>query len=243
MAENRWKRVILVGFLLALPGLAVAVTQFSGLSLQALLASRDSFREFAQAHEIAALSIYVAAYVAAVALSIPGALILTLMGGFLFGALKGGLAAILGASLGASLIFWLARGILRDFFKGKADGLVAKMAGNFQENAFSYLLFLRLIPVFPFFLVNIVPAFCRVSLPVFASATFFGIMPATFAIAAIGAGLDDVIARAGADGFSPANLLTPPLWVGLCVLGFLSLLPVAYKRIQKRKTKAKAGEP
>lgn len=243
MAENRWKRVVLAGFLIALPGLAVVLTQVSGFSLQGLLAQRDSLQEFSQAHEIVALFTYVAAYAAAVALSVPGALILTLMGGFLFGAIKGGLAAVLGASMGASLIFLLARGILRDFFKGRAEGMVSKLARNFEKNAFSYLLFLRLIPVFPFFLVNIVPAFCRVTLPVFVTATFFGIMPATFAIAAIGAGLDEVIARAGADGFSPANLLTPPLWIGLCVLGFLSLLPVAYKRISERKAGDKGGEP
>ena len=68
-------------------------------------------------------------------------------------------------------------------------------------------------------------------------------MPATFAIAAIGAGLDAVIARAGVEGFQPSSLLTPPLWIGLCILGFLSLLPVAYKRITERKTKDKAGGP
>ena len=241
MAENRWKRIVLAGFLIALPGLALAITKFSGLSATDLLASRAAFRNFAQAHEIAALLTYLTAYATAVALSVPGALIFTLLGGFLFGAIKGGLAAVLGASLGACVIFLLARGILRDFFKDSAQGMVAKLARNFGKNAFSYLLFLRLIPVFPFFLVNIVPAFCRVSLPVFATATFFGIMPATFAIAAIGAGLDEVIARGGAEGFKPANLLTPTLWVGLCVLGFLSLLPVAYKRVMERKTKAGAG--
>jgi len=241
MAENRWKRLVLAGVLLSLPGLAFLLTKLSGFGAQDLLAARDTLRNFSQAYEFTALFAYVVAYASAVALSIPGALILTLMGGFLFGAIKGGLAAVLGASIGASLIFLLARGILRDFFRKDAEGMAAKLARKFEENAFSYLLFLRLIPVFPFFLVNIAPAFCRVSFPVFATATFFGIMPATFAIAAIGAGLDAVIARAGVEGFQPSSLLTPPLWIGLCILGFLSLLPVAYKRITERKTKDKAG--
>jgi uncharacterized membrane protein YdjX (TVP38/TMEM64 family) len=241
MAENRWKKLILAGLLLSVPGLALGLAKLSGLSANDLLASRDMLRTYAQAHEIMALSAYVAAYAAAVALSVPGALVLTLMGGFLFGAIKGGLAAVLGASLGASLLFLLARGILRDFFRKGAEGMAAKMARKFEENAFSYLLFLRIVPVFPFFLVNIAPAFCRISFPIFAAATFLGILPATFAIASIGAGLDEVLARAGAEGLQPANLLTPRLWVGLCILGFLSLLPVAYNRLTQARAQRKAG--
>lgn len=241
MAAADAKRWILAGLLVAVPLMAVLASKWTGFGPADLVASREAFRQFAQAHEFVSLFAYVMAYAAAVALSLPGALVLTLMGGFLFGALKGGLAAVLGASLGACLLFLLARGILRDVLKSGAEGLAAKLARKFEENAFSYLLFLRLVPAFPFFLVNIAPAFCRVSFATFAAATFLGIMPATFAIAAIGAGLDDVIARSGADGFTPANLVTPPLLIGLIVLGVLSLLPVVYKWLTGRKPDGELG--
>lgn len=242
MAWAGAKRWIPVVLLVVLPLLALGLSKWTGFGPGDVLASREALRQYAHAHEFISLFAYVMAYAAAVALSLPGALILTLMGGFLFGAVMGGLGAVLGASLGACLIFLLARGILRDFLKGGAEGLAAKLARKFEENAFSYLLFLRLVPAFPFFLVNIVPALCRVPFPIFAAATFIGIMPATFALAAIGAGLDDVIARSGAAGFTPANLVTPPLLIGLIALGLLSLLPVAYKWATGNRANGENGE-
>lgn len=220
--------LLLLVFVPAIVGLAAA--HFAGIGPEVLISSRQSLQNFVQAHEIASLSGYVLVYVAAAALALPGVAILTLMGGFLFGPLLGGAAAVLGAGTGACLIFLLAKGILRDHFEAQGAGLAARLQAGFAGNAFSYLLFLRLVPLFPFFLVNIVPAFCRVTLRSFAAATFLGMIPATFAFAYIGAGLDGILERAGPEGLNLSSLMQPELLWGFGGLGLLALLPVFMRR-------------
>ena len=224
------KRLLLL-CLLFLPAVAgLGLAHFAGFGPQAAIASREVLREFVQTHEIASISAYMLVYAIAAALAMPGASILTLMGGFLFGPLAGGLAAVLGAGSGACLIFLLAKGILRDHFEAQGAGLAARLQSGFAVNAFSYLLLLRLVPLFPFFLVNIAPAFCKVRLSTFAAATFLGILPATFAFAYIGAGLDGILERAGPEGFNLAGLMQPELLWGFGGLGLLALLPVVLRK-------------
>jgi uncharacterized membrane protein YdjX (TVP38/TMEM64 family) len=196
-----------------------------------------------------AIAVYVGVYVATVALSIPGAVVLTLAGGILFGGLVGGTAAIVGASAGATIIFLIARTAFGEHIARRAGALAARLAAEFRADAFNYLLFLRLVPVFPFFLVNLVAALVGVRAGTFVAATAIGIVPGGFAFAFIGAGLESVIRAQGAPyraclaaGGSDCRLdfdmkaaVTPELIAGLVALGLIALLPVVVKRLRARR--------
>jgi len=176
---------------------------------------------------IAALA-YVAIYAAIVAASVPGALVMTITGGFMFGTLLGTGLTVFGATLGATGIFLIARSALGDILRRKAGGALSKMADGFRDDAFNYLLVLRLIPVFPFFIVNLAPAFLGVQLRTFIAATFIGIAPGTFVYSSVGAGLGSVFARG--EEFSAAGILTPEIITALVGLAVLAIIPVLYKR-------------
>src|ERR1041385_7281043 len=164
------------------------------LSLETLVRHRMAIDAFMAHHMIAALGVFVATYIVVVALSIPGALFLTITGGILFGALIGGAASVTGATIGATLIFLIARSACGESIVRRAGPLACKIAEGFRADAFSYLLFLRLVPAFPFFPVNLVPAVVGVKLSTFVAATAIGILPGAFAFAFFGSGLDSVLA-------------------------------------------------
>jgi uncharacterized membrane protein YdjX (TVP38/TMEM64 family) len=183
-------------------------------------------------------------YVVVVALSVPGAVFLTVFGGFLFGWFMGGVATVIAATVGAVVVFLVARTSVGDALVARAGPRLKCLAEGFRDDAFSYLLFLRLVPVFPFWLVNLAPAFVGVPLRTFAVATALGIIPGTFAFAFAGAGLDSVImgqkaaqqactAAGGTDCFVNIDLhalVTSKLLVALVVLGLVSLIPVIVRR-------------
>lgn len=214
------------------------------LKLEKLIAHRDDLQGFVAAHRIKALAVYVAVYMAAVALSVPGAVFLTIFGGFLFGWVAGSLAAVIAATLGAIFVFLIASTSVGDALVQRAGPRLKGLAEGFREDAFSYLLFLRLVPVFPFWLVNLAPALFGVSLKTFALATVVGIVPGTFAFAFAGAGLDSVIAAqkaakqaciaaGGTDCYLKIDvhaLVTPKLLIALAVLGAVALIPVVLRR-------------
>lgn len=239
-----WPLAVLAGVAV----LVFATGLHERLSFDAFLRQRAELAAFVSANYAVALASFVALYVAVVALSIPGALLLTLASGFLFGPFVGGAATVIAATAGATVIFLVARTSLGGVLRDKAKGRMASVASGFRENAFSYLLFLRLVPVAPFWFVNLVPALVGVSTRTFVAATLIGILPATFAFATIGAGLDSVLAaqaeaKAGclADGtctltLDPGALVTPQLLAGLVALGVVALIPVAAKAYRKRRT-------
>ena len=131
---------------------------------------------------------FVALYAAAVALSLPGGAVLTMAGGFLFGWLLGGIASILAATIGASIVFLIARSALGEFLAARAGPWLSRFRQGFQDDAFSYLLFLRLVPIFPFWLVNLAPGLLGVGFATYVATTFLGIIPGTFAFALAGSG-------------------------------------------------------
>jgi len=176
--------------------------------------------------------VYILVYVVVVALSLPGGTIMTLAGGFLFGAVWGGLYTVVGATLGATIIFLIAKTSLGDALLAKAGKSIQSMKAGFNENALSYMFVLRLVPLFPFFIVNLAPAFLGVPLRTYMIATFFGIMPATFVFSLAGSGLGKVFEQGGK--FSIANILTPEMIGALLGLALLSLIPVGYKKWQAR---------
>jgi uncharacterized membrane protein YdjX (TVP38/TMEM64 family) len=218
------------------------------ISLESLVQHRAAIDDFVTGHRVLAVLAYVALYAAVVALSLPGAAFLTVSGGFLFGLVFGASAAVIGATLGATIIFLVARTALGEPLLKRAGPRATQLAEGFREDAFSYLLFLRLVPAFPFFLVNLVPAFAGVRLGPFVTATALGIIPGGVAYAFAGTGLDSVIAAqkenydacmaAGqADchlTFDPKDILTPELIGALIALGVLALVPVVVKRVRRR---------
>jgi len=215
-------------------------------TLQKLAEHRETLLAWVAQNHAAVLAGYIGVYAVIVALSLPVAAPLTLAGGFLFGWLVGGLATIVAATCGAVAIFMLARTALAEPLARQAGPWLEKLRAGFQEDAIGYLLFLRLVPAFPFWLVNLAPALLGVSLRDYIVATAIGIIPGTFAFALTGAGLDSVLAahqEAYADcmvqnpapgacsfGLDPSSLLTPKLLIAFAALGVIALIPAIVKR-------------
>ncbi|RMH51202.1 MAG: TVP38/TMEM64 family protein [Zetaproteobacteria bacterium] len=217
--------------LLLLIGTALLAVHFDLLRLltfQSLAEHRRLLLDWIAARPLLSAACYLLLYIALVALSLPGGLVMTIGGGFLFGAWLGGALAVTGATLGATVIFLVARSSLGVLLQERAGPAVERMRRGFAGNAFHYLLVLRLVPLFPFVLVNLVPAFLGVPLRTYFWATLIGITPATFIFATAGSGLGAVFDRGGS--FSPASVLTPQMIAALCGLAVLALLPVAYRR-------------
>lgn len=229
--------------LLPLIVLAAGLAAFFALGLHKYL-TLDTLRDNRQALAgwvadnwlLAALA-YVGAYIAIVAFSLPAALVATLTGGFLFGTVFGGLLTVVGATIGATLLFLAARTALGDMLRAKAGPKLRKLEEGFGENAFSYMLVLRLVPLFPFFLVNLAPAFLGVPLRTYVVATFLGILPGTFVYASLGNGLGAIF-EAGRD--PDLGLIFQPQVIGpILALALLALVPVVYRRFSgKNRTDA-----
>lgn len=181
-------------------------------------------------HHILAPLIFIATYIIAVAISIPGAVILSLIGGFLFGIILGTFYVIISATIGATIIFLAARSAFHALFLAKATPWLEKMEKGFQKNALQYLLFLRLVPLFPFWLVNIVPALLNVRLRTYMIATFFGIIPGVLVYVSVGNGLDTLFQT----GQTPdlGIIFKPAILLPLLGLAILSLIPVIFKKWQ-----------
>ena len=180
----------------------------------------------------AAPLVFMVIYAAVVAFSLPGGAIMTITGGFLFGTGLGTAWVVLSATLGATILFVIARTSLGDPLRAKAGPWLKKMENGFQENGLSYLLVLRLKPLFPFFVVNLVPAFLGVHLRTYVIGTLVGIVPGSFVYATVGTGLGSIFDQN--EAFTATGILTPEIVTALVGLSLLSLLPVAYKKIKAR---------
>lgn len=182
---------------------------------------------------ILAAAVYILAYIVVVAFSLPVATLVTITGGFLFG-LAGGIAlSVVGATLGAIVLFVAARTAFYEFLHARAGPALRKMEDGFREDALSYMLVLRLVPLFPFFVVNFVPALLGVPLRIFAIGTFFGIIPGSLVYTWIGHGLGAVI-DAGED--PNLDIVWSPSVLGpLIGLAVLAVIPVVYRHVKARK--------
>ena len=224
----------------------IGIGRYNGLSPVALLERHAAIEAFVARHWVAALLAFAAIYVVVVALSLPGAALLTIFGGALFGGLAAGTAALVGATMGATVIFLVAKSALGGWLVRHAGPRAETLASGFRADAFNYLLFLRLVPLFPFCMVNLVPALCGVRLRTFMLATALGIIPGTFAFAFFGAGIDSALTaqvdayracvaagHAGCKpGFDPSTAVTPQLIAGFVALGLLALVPVVVRRLR-----------
>jgi uncharacterized membrane protein YdjX (TVP38/TMEM64 family) len=218
------RRLLPLGLLVA-AGLAfVAIGGGRYLSFAALAENRDWLCGLVQSWGVVAGLFYIAVYAGLVALSVPGAAVLTIAGGFLFGPWIGTLCAVVGATLGATGIFLATRAGLGGLAQ-RAGPLVGRLEAGFRADAFNYLLVLRLVFIVPFWLVNLVPALVGVRLSTFVLATFLGIIPGTFVYASFGNGLGDVVGDPGL-----GVLLRPSVIGPIIGLVILALVPVGYKR-------------
>ena len=205
------------------------------LTFESLAENRETLVEILASHRVSGVIVYIAFYATAVTLFVPGALVLTVAGGFIFGPWYGTLYVVLGATIGATGNFMIAKPLLRNTLRDRAGSTLRKMEAGFQENAINYLLTLRLIPVFPFYLVNVIPALLGVSLRTYLLGTFVGIIPGSFVYANIGVGLDSIFEKN--KEISIHGVLTLEIIAALIGLALLAILPAAYQKIKNSKRK------
>jgi len=206
------------------------------LSFETLAENRERLIAFRDAYYPSTVLAFMAAYVAIVAFSLPGATVATLTGGFLFATFPGALINVTAATIGAMGIFLAARWGLGERLSARMDaseGMVKRIKAGIDENQWSMLFLIRLVPAVPFFVANLVPAFMGVPLWRFAVTTFLGIIPGAVVFTSVGAGLGEVFAR----GETPdLGILFEPrvIWpiIGLCVL---AALPILLKAVRGRK--------
>jgi len=218
-----WLALAVIGAIIALRAAGLGAL----LSLDTLAQHREALGGFVARNFVIAAGAFVLIYAGAVALSVPGAIILTLAGGFLFGAVIGTFLTVLGATIGAALVFLFARTIFGENALDRLGAPAQRLAEGIRRNATSYLLVLRLVPLFPFFLVNLVPAFVGVKLPVYVLTTFFGIIPGTFVFSLTGAGLGSILDAGGT--LDLGSVLTPQILGALLGLAALSLAAIPLK--------------
>ncbi len=202
------------------------------LTFEALRAHRGELLAWVDAHAFLAALVFIAVYAAGIVLLPPSGTLMTVTGGFVFGAVTGTSLVVIGATAGATALFLVARFALGDWLRERAGAGIQRMRAGFRENELSYMLVLRLVPLFPFWLVNLAPAFLGVRLRTFVIGTFLGIIPGTAVFAVFGAGLGGIL-DANQD-LSLAGVLTPEIVGALSGLALLALAPVVYKKIRAR---------
>lgn len=226
-----------------IPVVVVVVAAIAGfiflrdyLSFEALSENREALIAYRDANYALSVVLFISVYVMIAGLSLPGAAIATLTGGFLFGTFPGALFNMLGATIGASAIFMVARAGFGEKLAAKmegSDGIVKKLKDGIDENQWSVLFLMRLVPAVPFFVANLVPALVDVPLRRFVISTFIGIIPGSVVYTSVGAGLGDVFARGETPNlgiiFEPHILL--PI-IGLCLL---AALPMVIKAIRGKE--------
>lgn len=248
MALRRWLPLVVI---VAAMALVFGMGWQRYISFKTVGTNYQALQEAIAANLALALLAYVLLYILVVSLSLPGALVLTLTGGLLFGWFTGTLATIVGATIGATVIFLIARSSLGEALAPRAGPWLGKLREGFKENALSYLLFLRLVPVFPFWLINLAPAVLGVPLRTYVIGTAIGIVPGTLAFSVAGSGLGSVVEAQNASyaaclasqsvnpdaacpyTIDPSALITKELLVALALLGLVALIPIAYKKWSK----------
>jgi uncharacterized membrane protein YdjX (TVP38/TMEM64 family) len=226
------KRLIALIVLIALIAAVRVLGLTHWLSWTDLAQNQAVLNEWAASHPWLAPCLFILTYTATVAMSLPWAALLTMIGGLLFGTVAGGALAVIGATIGATSLFLFARSAIAGSMTAARGAALTKLREDLQRNGFAYLLAIRLIPIVPFWLVNLAAAVCGMRLSQFTIATFIGIIPATFVIASIGAGIGGVLAH----GERPdlGLLLSWPVLGPLLALAVLSLTPVIWRKWRRR---------
>ncbi len=231
-SEFQWKKFLPLAILI----LISLVAYFSGIqkhfSLENLKYYRAILEENVNLHPYLAPLCYVVLYSIFVMVSLPLGAFMTILGGFLFFQPWGTLYAVIGATIGAVSIFLIARVSTEGFLKTKAAPFLDKFSKGFQENEANYMLFLRFVPVFPFWLVNLAPAFLGVRVRTYIWTTMIGILPGAYAYAQAGVGLGSILDSN--QEFSIKSIFTKDMQIALVALGLVSLLPIIIKKLKKQ---------
>lgn len=230
-------RFLPIGLVLVLLVLFFALGGPDYVNIDTLRDNRDGLLGFVSEHLILSVVAVILIYAALVGISFPGAWILTVISGFLFGTFLGAAAAITGATLGATAIFLVARYAIGDSLSRKAGPYMQKFEAGLKENELSYLFILRLVPIFPFFIVNIVPALFQVKVRNYVLSTLFGIMPGALVYAGLGNSINTVF-EAGEDVKFSGLMTRPSVLVPIIGLICLALIPVIYKQIRASRAPA-----
>jgi uncharacterized membrane protein YdjX (TVP38/TMEM64 family) len=216
--------------ILAALGAAYALGLHRSLNWAALGAQQTALRAMVADSPLAAAALYVASYVAIVAISLPVAVVATVTGGLLFGPVTGTLLTIVAATIGSSLTFFAVRTALFPLLAQRASGMMDRLGPRLRRDGLSYMLVLRLLPVVPFWLVNLAAGLSGMPWRLFALGTLIGIIPATAVFSSIGAGIGEVLARGGAPDLSV--IFSAPILLPLVGLAALSLLPVVWRHVR-----------
>lgn len=230
-----WPLLIVIGALAAF--FAFGLDRY--FSIEALKENRGALKAFVAENTLAAVAIFMAVYALAVSISFPSASILTIAGGLLFG-LWGTAATVVAATVGATLVFLIAKTSLGAGLRAAAGNFVQRFEDGFKEGEFSYMLALRLVPAFPFWVVNIVPALLNANLGKYVLATGLGIIPGTFVYTSIGNAAGAVFDE-GKDLQLTGVMTKPEILLPVAGLIVLSLIPVIYRRFRKPTEAKKAG--
>lgn len=227
------KKIALV--LVAIAGIALFFSFDLGrfLTLDALKANRQTLLAYYADHKVIVVAGFMAIYIVQTVLSLPGAAILSLAAGAIFGVFLGTIYACIAATIGATLAFLVTRYLLRDAVLNRFGSKLEGMNRELEERGFSYLLFLRLVPVFPFFLINLAAGLTRLPLQTFFLATVIGIIPADFVFVNAGASLATIDSLAG--------IASPRVLGSFALLGLFALIPVLYNKFQRRKSAPDPG--
>jgi uncharacterized membrane protein YdjX (TVP38/TMEM64 family) len=220
--------------LFVLVAFGLAITFREQLSFDNVAQHREALLAYRDSHYGAAVVVFMAIYVVIVTFSLPGATVATLMGGFLFGVFPGVVFNVVGATIGATCLFLAARWGLGDWLASKMDtssGRIKQLKDGIDENQWSMLFLIRLLPIVPFFVANLLPAFVGVPMHRFVISTGLGIVPGTFIFTSVGAGLGSVLETG--DRPDLGIIFEPQILFPLLGLAALSALPILYKRIKR----------
>lgn len=231
-AGRPWKKLALLGGFVAVVVGLIASGAGDWLDFRTLSEHRARLEGWVAGNYAATVAVFMGVYALAVAFSVPGAVWLTIAGGFLFGIWATSVYVVVAATVGATAVFLLARYVFRDAWARRAGPAIRRMEAGFRDDALSYMLVLRLVPLFPFWLVNLVPAFLGVRLSTYVLATFLGIIPGAVVFASVGNGLEEVFARGGRPDLS--IIWAPEVLGPLIGLAVLALVPVAWRRWKGR---------
>jgi uncharacterized membrane protein YdjX (TVP38/TMEM64 family) len=230
-----WLRVAPLGLIAGLFVALLASGALKRLSISSLAEHRAALLQFVARHPVESFAAYLGIYVLVVVACTPGPAVLSVAGGFLFGPILGGAAALAALNVGAVIVFLACRTAFGDWAANRAGPTMARIEAGFSRDAFSYLLALRLMPVAPFFIVNLAAGLARVRLGVFMLATLIGAAPSAFIFASLGSGLGGLFRRhAKADA---SVMLNPSVALPLAALAALSLAPPAWRLLRGRRTK------
>lgn len=200
------------------------------LSLDSLKENKDKLNQYYQTRQWQTIFGFIGIYIVTVAFSLPGATILTLSGGAIFGAFHGTLIVNVGATVGATLAFLAARFLLHNWVETKFGDKLKPFNEGFSENAINYIFFLRLVPLFPFFLVNLVSGLTQLRLGVYVFGTLFGTLPGTFVYANAGSNLASIE--------SLKDIASPGVLGAFALLGVFALIPTLYKNFKNKNSTA-----